>query len=334
MADQIEQLVRSWNDTDLTRINLRIEHLEKRLYRTYEPDKFHNGDFWHRLLGWIENVSTDQERQILFRLVPELLYVGPAEFEELYRCAYEGPIKRWLADLDGIDISSPTANDQITQSAQRVWFCPVTDSLRINAFYHINNLPAGANFRPDWCSMHNLGDVYKLNRYCETEGIQRLVLLEDFVGGGSQSLDAVEFAATHIRGLEVLFVPLMICPNGAANARRLAMDLNSMRQNALHFAPVMDLPTEAFLTQIYDPFEQKNGYVDSVRKLINSTYPKVSGGAQIGVKPYHPYGFPPKSPTGGLVVMYSNTPDNTLPLIHWHPATNSWNPLFHRHSRV
>lgn len=334
MADKIEKLVRGWNDTDLTKINLRIEHLEKRLYRTYEPDKFHNGDFWSRLLFWLDNVSSDEDKQTLFRLVPELLYVGPAEFEELYRCAYEGPIKRWLADLDGIDVSSPTANDQITQAAQSVWFCPVTDSLRINAFYHINNLPAGANLRPDWCSIHSLGDVYKLNRYCEREGIRRLVLLEDFVGGGSQSLEAVKFAATHIHDLEVLFVPLMICPNGAANARQLASSLKAMRPNALNFAPVMELPAEAFLTQACDPFEQKKGYVDSVHNLLASTYPTVSGGAPIGLKPYHPYGYPSNQPTGGLVVMYSNTPDNTLPLIHWRPATNTWNPLFHRHSRV
>lgn len=333
--DKIEKLVRGWGDNNLTSLNIQIGHLEKRLYRTYEPNKFRDGDFWERLASWLNNVSTDEEKQTLFRLIPELLYIGPTEIEELYRSAYEGPIKRWLIDLESIDICSPNANEILAEAASKTWFCPVTDSLRINAFYHINNLSAGAEHRPDWCSLHRLGDIYKINEYCQEHGITRLVLLEDFVGGGSQSLGAVDFAAKHLKDVHLLFTPLMICPAGADKARELASNLCLARPNALRFDPVLELHKDAFLTPGNDPFAQQNGFVDKLREIVDATYPQVSGGILAGnYKPYHPYGYPASRPTGGLLVMYSNTPDNTLPLIHWRPNAKTWNPIFPRHSRV
>ena len=51
-----------------------------------------------------------------------------------------------------------------------------------------------------------------------------------------------------------------------------------------------------------------------------------------GAKPYSPFGFPHHAPTGGMVVMQGNTPDNSLPLIHW--RSSKWCPIFPRHSRV
>lgn len=336
MDNPIEKLVREWGDNDLQKIGLRIAHLEKWLFKSYEPDKFHNGDFWLRLEKWLDNVIDGDEKRTLFRLVVELLYLGPVEFEELYRCAYQGPIARWLIDLEKIDIFSHDAQSKIELAASETWFCPVTDSFRINAFFHVNNLAAGANLRPDWHSLLELGDGGKIGQYCIKQNIKRLVLLEDFVGGGSQSLAAVQFAATLPHGLQVLFIPLVICPDGATNARALEKKLCAQRANALRFESVMELPHDAFLTSTQDPANVSSEYLKKIRKLIDDTYLKVSGGIPAGnLKPYHPYGFPTNKPTGGLVVMYSNTPDNTLPLVHWCPtAKNSWNPIFPRHSRV
>jgi hypothetical protein len=253
------------------------------------------------------------------------------EFEELFRCAYEGPIARWLVDREQIDICAINAQQLLIDAAEKTWFCPVTDSFRINSFFHINNLPANANLRPDWCSLYSLGDVYKLKNYCKAEGIKRLVLLEDFVGGGSQSLAAVEFASTHIDDLEVLFVPMIICPDGAENARLLEGQLNASRPGSLSFDPVLELPKVAFFTPTDSSFSVAE--TTALRDLITATYGLVSGGVVNG-KPYDSYGFPPNKPTGGLVVMFTNTPDNTLPLIHWRPANAAWQPVFPRHSRV
>jgi hypothetical protein len=334
MHDPIEKLVSGWGDTDLTKINQRLITLERWLFKTYEPDKFHNGDFWLRLEKYLSNVVFDTDKQLLFRLVSELFYVGPVEFEELYRCAYQGPIARWLIDRCGIDVFARDAQQQLRNAARDTWFCPVTDSFRINAFFHVNNLAAGANLRPDWHSLFELGDTNKLNAYCAAKKIKRLVLLEDFVGGGSQSMKIVQYAATDIQDLEVLFVPLIICPAGAKKARALEVELSGRRTNSLRFDAAMELPAEAFLTATHSPYIEPDKFITDLRALIQSSYLQVSGGQPLGSIPYHPYGFPANNPTGGLVVMYSNTPDNTLPLVHWRPANNAWSPIFPRHSRV
>lgn len=331
MSNYIEGLIKSWADNDMTSINLRVIHLEQRLFKSYEPNKFFEGEFWERCEEWLKNVQPDEEKKTLYRLLTQLFFVGPSEFEELFRCAYDGPIVRWLADSEKIDVCAPNSQKLLVKAAEDTWFCPITDSFRINSFFHINNLPANADFRPDWSSLQALGDVYKLRNYCADKKVKRLVLLEDFVGGGSQSEAAVRFAATHIDDLEVLFTPMIICPDGAVKARTLEKEMNARRAGALRFDPVLELPSRAFFTANNSDLNAAETL--ALRGLINSSYPAVSGGAVIG-KPYHMYGFPAGKPTGGLVVMFTNTPDNTLPLIHWRPLTGSWQPVFPRHSRV
>ncbi|MDX3984117.1 MAG: hypothetical protein QHC88_02580 [Achromobacter sp.] len=331
MANYIEELIKSWADDEMTVVNLRVDYLEKRLFKSYEPNKFINGEFWTRCETWLKNVSTDADRKTLYRLLTRIFYIGPAEFEELFRNAYEGPVARWLCEKEGIDVCVPGAQAALQKAAESTWFCPVTDSFRINSFFHINNLPANANLRPDWCSLHKLADIGKLSSYANTEQITRLVLLEDFVGGGSQSLGAVQFAVEHSNVLDVLFVPMIICPEGAKKARELEIQLNTQRLGSFKFSPVLELPKTAFFTPTSSALTQKDSI--ELRDLLLSTYPAVSGGVTKG-KPYHMYGYPPHDPTGGLVVMYTNTPDNTLPIIHWRPASGSWEPVFPRHSRV
>lgn len=331
MANYIEQLVKSWSDEEMTAINLRVDHLEKRLFKSYEPNKFIKGEFWTRCESWLKNVSTPADQKALYRLLTRIFYIGPAEFEELFRNAYEGPVARWLAEKSKIDVCVPGSQAALQKAVESTWFCPVTDSFRINSFFHINNLPANANLRPDWCSLHRLADVGKLASYISSERITHLVLLEDFVGGGSQSLDAVRFAVEHSNVLDVLFVPMVICPAGAENMRELEVKLNAKRPGSFKFAPVLELPRNAFFTATTSPLSQTDSL--DLRNLLSSTYPAVSGGVMKG-KPYHMYGYPPEDPTGGLVVMYTNTPDNTLPIIHWRPANGSWEPVFPRHSRV
>ena len=334
MSNPIELLVQQAGDPELSITRLRILNLEKWLYRTYEPNKFGEEEFEDRLIRWLDNVPSESDKRTLLRLLTQLFYIGPVEFEELYRCAYEGPIARWLIDCEKIDVCAAGAENALATAASETWFCPITDSFRINAFFHINNLAAGGSLRPDWRSLCKFADAQKLIDFCVKNRIKRLVLLEDFVGGGSQSLKAVEFATKSLTALQVLFVPLIICPDGVKNARSLIVEMNALRPRALQYQAVLELPPSAFLTRTQSPFQAGDPYIDTIRELIERTYPKVSGGVVNG-KPYDPFGYPPppQSPTGGLVVMFSNTPDNTLPLVQWRPKSNTWSPIFPRHSR-
>ncbi|WP_285009496.1 phosphoribosyltransferase-like protein [Pedobacter faecalis] len=66
-----------------------------------------------------------------------------------------------------------------------------------------------------------------------------------------------------------------------------------------------------------------------VRLVANSSYMTVTNGIEPGPKPYYPLGY---KQTGGLVVLNTNVPDNTLPLVHHQSPT--WKPLFKRITRV
>lgn len=331
MSDYIQSLIRHWADPEMSAVNLKVSHLEKRLFRTYEPNRFVEGEFWSRCEKWLQSAASDAHRKTLLRLLTRIFYVGPAEFEELFRCAYDDQIVRWLADTAAIDVCTTGAQEKLQEAAAATWFCPVSDSFRINSFFHLNNLPPNADLRPDWRSLHELSDPAKLKEFISQKKIVRLVLLEDFVGGGSQSLEAVRFAASQF-SMQVLFVPMIVCPDGADAMRTLERDINMTHPGRLKFDPVLELPRSAFITEALTPFPAIE--TRELRETIDMSYAAVSGGVPAGQKPYHKYGFPPNRPTGGLVVMYTNTPDNTLPLIHWRPAGGTWQPVFPRHSRL
>jgi hypothetical protein len=121
MDSPIEALVNRWGSNEYHRINKLVVHLERWLFYSYEPDKFHGGDFWVRLGQWLDNVPQDEDKKLLLRLLTELIYLGPAEFEELYRCAYEGPIARWLIDREGIDVFAPDAQKKLKSAAAAIY---------------------------------------------------------------------------------------------------------------------------------------------------------------------------------------------------------------------
>ena len=328
--NKVEELIRKWNDdglTELSTVNRRLIHLEERLYKSYEPTKASRAEYWERLERWLFSVDDEQQQQTLLKLAPEIFYVGPEEFVELYRSAYSGPISRWLIELENIDICSSDAQKLLKSAAENTWFCPLSDSLRINSFYHVNDIASGANHRPDWRSLEQLGSKGKILNYCKEKKIKRIVILEDFVGGGTQASEALPFASALSLDLEILFIPLIVCPTGADYCRSLCESHSNLR-----FEPIIELPRRAFFNESDTPFDVK--FTGALRGLVLDTYSKVSGGIPTPNKPYGPYGYPPEKPVGGLVVMYSNTPDNSIPLIHWRPAAGTWSPLFPRHSRV
>ena len=108
---------------------------------------------------------------------------------------------------------------------------------------------------------------------------------------------------------------MICCPDGAAAGRRI-----EARRGNLAFAPTLTLRPELFLHGTAQPnepsaFGELRGLVDRVRH-------------RLGKFEKSPLGF---GDTGALVALFSNCPDNSLPMIHH--ATADWVPLFRRVSR-
>jgi hypothetical protein len=173
--------------------------------------------------------------------------------------------------------------------------------------------------------LRQFGSEKRILDYVAENEIKRIVLLEDFVGTGTQARKAIEFAGNlrPASPIPVLVVPLVICPKAEQAIAQLNLP------GHVTVAPVLRLPKRAFICE--PPEGEEPQLLAAIRALASRTYLVVSDGEAPNnkKKPFGPLGY---KATGGLVVMYSNAPDNTLPIIHW--RSKKWKPLFPRHSRA
>ncbi len=308
----IGKWVREDDTDDILELWEQIDWLRKELFDSYEPSDFVHFD--DRLGRWLANVSDDGERRAMFRLLRNVFFVGRQQFASLSRAAFNDAVTRWIIDLDDLDVTDPGMQGALTEAMSRTWFCPITDSMSINTFLKIN-LQGGHSCRPDWRSFVEMGSPEKIRAYVKKEGIQRVVLLEDFVGSGTQMTSSVEWAAETLPNTPMLVAPLVCCPGGVDAGADLVRRFPWIR-----FEPTLSLRPELFLLrspQLTEPDE-----FDTVRAISERE------AHRFGRSFDEPFGF---HDTGALVVLHGNTPDNTLPLLH--DQGTAWDALFPRISR-
>lgn len=329
MAHDYLDLVCAWSreaglDFDADFVAEKIEFLTERLFQQYTPAKGPHPSFRERLSNWLDGVPDDVSKKVMLQLVTHIFFIGTEQFISLYQAAYHGPIKRWLVEQVGIQFLDPDAERKIATAISETWFCPVTDSMQISEFCHANRI-TGVDFRPDWCSLAEFGDLDKIRRHMINNSFKRVVLLEDFVGSGSQITPALDFAATIGHRIPFLVVPLIVCPDGLDFGIQFETD-----HPGFAFDPVLSLPANAFIQET--PRVDEISFFQSARNVITALQLLLTGGTPLNgvTKPYSAFGY---RKTGALVVMYTNTPDNTLPVIHWESQT--WpSPIFPRSSRI
>lgn len=296
------------------------EYFAEWRYNQYLPTVGPYPDFMERLRAWLDKLHDEEDQKLLFRLIPHIFFITQREFATLYRVAFKGVITRWLIDAAGISFSVDSIESFVLLAEKETWFCPITDSMEIAAFYHANRIE-GQDLRPDWYSLAKLGCREEILRYMDNKGLKRLVLLEDFVGSGSQIADVLRFAASLSSSIPILAVPLIICPKGVELAKSLVGKYDN-----LQITPILPLPEETFVNPV--PVPNEPNVFGSIRDLIKRIADRVSG-SPAGNNYYGPFGY---NGTGALVVTYSNCPDNTLPVIHY--ESSSWKALFPRSSRI
>jgi hypothetical protein len=296
-------------------------------YRFWQFTPTHVGAarFEERLTAWIRNPEL-MERDVatMLRLVPQIQFVDRDDMLTLYRAAFNGPIKRWLLDELGLDFS--VEDDEfyarLRDGLETTWFCPVTDSMNISQFHHVNGIE-GKNQRPSWRTLRSYGDVGKIRAYMQTNNLKRLVLLEDFVGTGMQSGPVLRFAIKNFcHHISVLFVPLVISEIGETNIRNVAG-----MTPGFTFEYAFKVPLHVHVQE--EPQADETPFMTTLRSLVQRSFEKVRLPSTPGAKPLdHAFGF---GSAGTLLVIYSNCPNNTLPLI-WHNSPQ-WKALFPRVSR-
>ena len=322
MSKFIEEKLREWDSPESRETNLMIGYLERHLFRTYEVSLPPKPDFWARCALWIDNAGDDAALgEDLFNSLNHIFFVGPLEFNELYRTAYSNTVARWLIDHEGIGLDNPhDSMVKLKKAVATTWFCPISDSMPINKFYKINNIPARADFRPDWRALEHFANEDKIREYIQQNKFKYMVLLEDFVGSGTQMARALKFVGEIRDTCPVLVVPLIICPAGLNKTRQIANDAG------IQMEPVLMLPEKSFVSK--QPPDQEEEHMAQLRCLALKTYEKVARGSPEPADD-DPFGY---KTTGGLIVMYTNTPNNTLPMFHF--ESDTWKPIFPRHRRV
>ena len=322
MNNRLSKLLQNWELNDhLSKSSpvidsTTIRYLGETVFNDYEPSQF--DQFEDRLDRWLHNVDDDASRRILFQLLNHLVFIGRAEFESLCRAAYHGQVLRWIVDELGLDITDSNATSQLSEGIRHTWFGSITDSMRINSFFKANRLNQA--HRPDWQSLKTFADPEKIRSYIDKKQIDRLVLLEDFVGSGTQMAAIVRFAATLSADLQILVLPLVSCPHGNQVGRKL-----EGRFRNLSYESVMTISQSALI--LPDPQADEPPFYETVRDLIATIKHRLNCSSKRPPE-NRCHGF---KGTGAVVAMYSNCPNNTLPMIY--EQTSQWNALFPRITR-
>ncbi|MBW4709558.1 hypothetical protein KX928_17365 [Roseobacter sp. YSTF-M11] len=291
-----------------------IKFLGRKLFQEYEPNQFQV--FEDRLLDWLNNLENEGDQKLLLALLIELFFMGRKEFEALYRSVYGGILSRWIIDQNKLNPFDPKIDDQVRKGLNDCWLCPITDSLRINSFLKVNGLKS-MEHRPDWKSLVKFGDAEKIKSYMKKNKISQIVLLEDFVGSGTQVQEAIDFVEEQFSDLGVLICPLVVCPKGE---KRIRERIKSMPN--VEYEPGLVIPEAA----MFQRGEQSSNPM--LNEKVWALFIRLQGRFKVN-KPEAFLGF---KKTGAQVVMYSNCPNNTLALFH--RETVDWKPLFPRVNRV
>ncbi|MCL5237159.1 MAG: hypothetical protein M1353_04845 [Nitrospirae bacterium] len=306
-----------------------------RVYLPAEHPDFHS-NYMERLAAWIGNLTDEAEQKLFLEYALYISFFSHDDFVALYRTALDREIKRWVAIQVGARLEShggQALHELVHREIHNhTWFCPVTDSMDINEFHKVNHL-AGVAHRPCFASVqmeaeHPINPNSQIaddwTRYMTnpssqplhyaSPSLKRLVLLEDIVGSGTQCLNAIRWAVANL-DKPVLFVPLILCPNGVE-----ALRAEERRWSGrLSVRPVIELRRNDLL----GPERQgQQGWpiADKVEDLAQRCASRSSVNMDT-------FGY---KNTGCSLATFSNTPDNTLPIIHNKPSGGGWEPLFPR----
>lgn len=360
LAD-LRQIVKKWDlessDDDpnsaarYTTILRRLEYFGGSEWRKYLPCVCpeEESDYSSRLAKWVANVSDENEQKTLLEYALYVSFISHEDIISLYSSAFVGPIARWVIELENLTLAAPDFQRELARGLfETTWYCPVTDSMDINEFYHVNHLES-IKHRPSFATVAmldrgiNPGDDslgppppnerFRRNLFNylknpdpanDAPAIKRLVLLEDFVGSGTQASSALRWAAKNLE-IPVLFVPLLICPQGKATVQEVVQKF----PDNLKCEAIIEVEAAEILGQ--NPACATWPSATIVEELAKCTFPMINTSDQKSEDraPFNPFGY---KETGCSIATYSNTPNNSLPMLH-HKSHN-WKPLFPRVSRI
>lgn len=287
-------------------------------FSDYEQFALYEGPFCVRLLNWLKNVRSEDQRKCLFRLTRYLTFVDETQIKSLHRDAFRRVVLPWLTrdEFTRDDFLSPLLNERVVAELKKYHICSVTESFNVALFKQVNSLQGIPK-------MDILGEKlprvrHNLAALVSDSSKKGIIILEDMVGTGKQAGSVLSEVQKQIPDAwRCLFVPLIIQDLGLRKLRR-------KRLPQFEICAVLDIAANRCIRD--EPVDGEPSEFPEFRGLIKRTAARVT-------ERFNEYDDPPKDPfgyegSGALLVTSHNVPNNTLPLIH-HRAPD-WVPLFRR----
>jgi hypothetical protein len=140
-------------------IHARLVFFQQTHYYQYIPTLgTGHPDFEARLGQWLDNLTSESDKRLLFEVIPHITFFTREDFIKLHQVARDGPIARWIIDILKLQLDDPNLTENVDREIhEHTWFCPISDSMQIGEFHHANNI-GGIDFRPDWRSLAQFAD--------------------------------------------------------------------------------------------------------------------------------------------------------------------------------
>lgn len=292
-------------------------YLGDHLYSAYHPNQADGIPFGNRLHAWLDQVS-DSDQGVLSEMVKHIYYVGDREIATMYEDVHESTVARWLIDQMG-GVIEDTLSATVELALASTEYSALTDSFDIARYHHVNQI-GRKNVRITWYAARAYADPDTIREKMDKRGVERIVVLEDFVGSGTQASEVLRFAAT-ASGRPLLFAPLIVCPAGNERLKELCAEIPDVT-----YSPYLILNDEMFVGGVPRPAE--DAWTTQSRECLLRLE------SRVGYEKKHGDDDPVFGwqGMGALVVMNGNCPNNTVTAL-WHQSA-TWTPLFIRNERV
>lgn len=281
-------------------------------YVQYRAD----GGFPVRFKKWLENVSNDRDKKILFKMMQLLIFIDRLQMVS-HRDAFRRIIAPWVT-LDSViakDLLSDDYELKIRSQLTKYSLYSVTESFSFPEFLHVNDL---SGLRKPVILGEDPKKV-KLLLPGLDKPIKGIIILEDFVGTGKQAQGVLNEVKLHISSAwRILFLPLIILEAG------LERLIDDSKLRSISIEPVLCIRNTSCVKKELGLGERSE--FKYIRGLVKSTSHRVlQRMGELDNPPKDPFGY---GGSGALLVTCHNTPNNTLPLIHH--RSPDWSPLFRR----
>lgn len=313
----VDDLVAEWAlatgaSTKLRANERLIRFLGEWLFPDYHPFP-EKADFWERLFVWLDHIgpcdSRNDDQHAMFDFVPHLLFAAERDLTSMYRAAYDGPIRRWLIEQGDFMLDDSDLDAKLEKLRRDTWFGSLA-GMDIAGFCRVNRI-FPQSYRPEFRFIAEFCNPAGVKQWLQSEGYERIVVVEDMVGTGEQFEEALP-ALRGVGGtdpINVLFVPLFIPPQGF---KFVCKQLEKPEHQHITCQPMIVLPESVLIRR--DAHDDESEDIRRFREVILR-----HGNANFGIGDDY----------GTLVLSFLNCPDNVPPIVH-SPADTA---LFPRASR-